>query len=574
MRYEKVSSEEKQVLTSSQREAVCLVVDKIKKLAALGALKKDLKVEGALKKDLKVEGKKLEALYEDIITSLSQETSEYKKLVTLAESGTKYDNILRKTDDIYRDFITYKEEGGTREDSKKKLESLGINIKEAAKIDTFNNGIDEKIHKNLYKLLESKAFSGNEDGIDLSKIQESFKNTRDNFHLKESYINRFATVAHKFPISSRIAAEVIDTFRLLKSAMPNWLGLIRFPLLPVLTIICAVPRFLYNVTLGNPGFAGLSFRRLDPKYKFMEFSPESTGNAPYPMETLKSVDKETKIIAMGAPVIKRDGEFQISKNFTNHLDIMGEKKFLYICFLEDKPEEIGLINAIIDGTTDKKNFKFMKLPPKEEIEHIVKDMEKAKENLSPHATKAKHFHNVIDNSKKYIIPDELKQVFEEIVNDELRNTEDTATAKALTKINLRLMNEAHKSYQPAEMCSVCKDGIDRGAINMEMFLKAFHDKDTNTHARAIMVAGRPMNKNVQQLNFFGNNEQDRGEELKNLKKGVSGPADQRNSASSQELNSDRSKTTGALTQKVKLMVDRQPKNPQRSMPGPGPTRGQ
>ena len=165
-----------------------------------------------------------------------------------------------------------------------------------------------------------------------------------------------------------------------------------------------------------------------------------------------------------------------------------------------------------------------------------------------------------------------KQVFEEIANDELSNTEDTA--KALTKINLRLMNKAHERYQPAEMCSVCKDGIDRGAINMEMFLKAFHDKDTNTHARAIMVAGRPMNKNVQQLNFFGNNEQDRGNELNLLKNSVSGPADQINSASSQELNSDRSNTTGELSQKVKSMVTNRPTNPQRSVPGPGPTRGQ
>jgi hypothetical protein len=152
------------------------------------------------------------------------------------------------------------------------------------------------------------------------------------------------------------------------------------------------------------------------------------------------------------------------------------------------------------GEEENNQFFFMQTPPKHAIESIIKQLQGKDIQAQKDEVKAM----ILKGTDNFFISDKIKLKFpNQNIDLMVAQVVDAAFKKfpddlfnVINDINAALTLEIHKAVSPANMCMVCKDGIDRGhafKLNLQKYL-GLNDL-IHKDVRAQVVAGRNINFN-------------------------------------------------------------------------------
>lgn len=295
-----------------------------------------------------------------------------------------------------------------------------------------------------------------------------------------------------------------------------WRNLIRLVIVGLVDLVNWVHLKVFSLAAW---FKSTGTQKYIPLIPYTNFSTLHCGNPPY-LSQLKITRKEgspTNVIEMGMPTIvslrnrPNEGFFKrlfsakcqcdVSQPFKDFIESQTEP-FLYVCLLQNdfRMFEVAHVNALKKYGDEDNQFFFMQTPPKHAIESIIKQLQGKSKEAQAEQVKAM----ILNGTDNFFISEKIKSKFANPPFD-LMVTQVVKAAfekfpndlfNVINEINAALTSEIHKAVSPANMCMVCKDGIDRGhafKLNLQKYLGL--NNPINMHVRAQVIAGRGMNFN-------------------------------------------------------------------------------
>lgn len=269
-------------------------------------------------------------------------------------------------------------------------------------------------------------------------------------------------------------------------------------------------------------FKSTDTQKYIPLIPYTNFSTLHCGNPPYlsQLKIKRENESPTNVIEMGMPTIvslrvrSNEGFFKrlfsakcqcdVSQPFKNFIAEQKEP-FLYVCLLQNdfRMFEVAHVEALKKyGEEENNQFFFMQTPPKHAIESIIKQLQGKDIQAQKDEVKAM----ILKGTDNFFISDKIKLKFpNQNIDLMVAQVVDAAFKKfpddlfnVINDINAALTLEIHKAVSPANMCMVCKDGIDRGhafKLNLQKYL-GLNDL-IHKDVRAQVVAGRNINFNAE-----------------------------------------------------------------------------
>ncbi|MBM4211369.1 MAG: hypothetical protein FJ186_02385 [Gammaproteobacteria bacterium] len=300
-----------------------------------------------------------------------------------------------------------------------------------------------------------------------------------------------------------------------------WRNLIRLVIVGLVDLVNWAHLKVFSLAAW---FKSTDTQKYIPLIPYTNFSTLDCGNPPYLSQlkiTRKSNDTPTNVIEMGMPTIvslrdrSNEGFFKrlfsakcqcdVSQLFKNFITGQSEP-FLYVCLLQNdfRMFEVAHVEALKKFGDDENNqFFFMQTPPKHAIESIIKQLQGKDNPAQEEQVKAM----ILNNTHNFFISEKIKLRFTntpfdsmvtQVVNEAFQKFPNDLF-NVINEINAALTSKIHKAVSPANMCMVCKDGIDRGhafKLNLQKYLRP-NDPPINMHVRAQVIAGRNINFNGQ-----------------------------------------------------------------------------
>lgn len=295
-----------------------------------------------------------------------------------------------------------------------------------------------------------------------------------------------------------------------------WRNLIRLVIVGLVDLVNWAHLKVFSLAAW---FKSTGTQKYIPLIPYTNFSTLHCGNPPY-LSQLKITRKEgspTNVIEMGMPTIvslrnrPNEGFFKrlfsakcqcdVSQPFKDFIESQTEP-FLYVCLLQNdfRMFEVAHVEALKKYGKEDNQFFFMQTPPKHAIESIIKQLQG--KNIQTQKDEVKAM--ILDGTDNFFISEKIKKKFrDQKFNLMVAKVIEEAFVKfpddlfnVINDINAALTSQIHKAVSPANMCMVCKDGIDRGhafKLNLQKYLGL---KDPiHKDVRAQVVAGRNINFN-------------------------------------------------------------------------------
>ena len=303
-----------------------------------------------------------------------------------------------------------------------------------------------------------------------------------------------------------------------------WRNLIRLVIVGLVDLVNWVHLKVFSLAAW---FKSTDTKNYIPLIPYTNFSTLHCGNPPY-LSQLKITRAEksptkaekspTNVIEMGMPTIvslrdrSNEGFFKrlfsakcqcdVSKPFKDFIAQQTEP-FLYVCLLQNdfRMFEVAHVEALKKyGEEENNQFFFMQTPPKHAIESIIKQLQG--KNIQTQKDEVKAM--ILDGTDNFFISEKIKEKFtDQEFNLMVAKVIEEAFDKfprdlfnVINDINAALTSQIHKAVSPANMCMVCKDGIDRGhafKLNLQKYLGL--NDPIHKDVRAQVVAGRNINFN-------------------------------------------------------------------------------
>lgn len=296
-----------------------------------------------------------------------------------------------------------------------------------------------------------------------------------------------------------------------------WRNLIRLVIVGLVDLVNWAHLKVFSLAAW---FKSTDTQKYIPLIPYTNFSTLHCGNPPYlsQLKIPREEDSPTNVIEMGMPTIvslrnrSNEGFFKrlfsakcqcdVSQPFKDFIKNQTEP-FLYVCLLQNdfRMFEVAHVEALKKYGEENEHFFFMQTPPKHAIESIIKQLQGNK-------TPAQQVINMIlSGTDNFFISEKIKSKFAnppfdsmvtQVVNEAFKKFPKDLF-NVINEINAALTSEIHKAVSPANMCMVCKDGIDRGhafKLNLQKYLRLNDPNDPiNMDVRAQVIAGRKINSN-------------------------------------------------------------------------------
>ena len=343
-------------------------------------------------------------------------------------------------------------------------------------------------------------------------IQQQQKRSRR----KELWFNQFASVAAGF---TSFTLTWQWAWHLGEQLMP------KTPLIRMMIAVVVLPlRFIQSSLLALTVPIIVRLMAYTNFIPILSYSTLANGNIPH--KATLSIEGTT-VISMGMPCITRPNTSDIGAQvlinplFEQHLQSIEPKSFLYVCLLENKIQEVKNIEALRNLEAKCQNYYFIQMPPHAEIMHIEKELLKSftVESLQSNMKKKvaeKMIRLILDNQSNYFISPKVKAAFgkdddfmmavEKLVYTaiSLVHFDQNNLPGLIHHINAKLTDTIRKTVKAKELCTVCKDGMDRGYAFQQNLAKSLNCSLGENSSRAAIVAGRPINNNVKTIEEYKN----------------------------------------------------------------------
>jgi hypothetical protein len=299
-----------------------------------------------------------------------------------------------------------------------------------------------------------------------------------------------------------------------------WRNLIRLVIVGLVDLVNWVHLKVFSLAAW---FKSTDTKNYIPLIPYTNFSTLHCGNPPYlsQLKIKRENESPTKVIEMGMPTIvslrvrSNEGFFKrlfsakcqcdVSQPFKGFIAKQTEP-FLYVCLLQNdfRMFEVAHVEALKKYGDEDNHFFFMQTPPKHAIESIIKQLQGKSKQAQVEQVKAM----ILNGTDNFFISAKIKSKIKlkfpnQNIDLMVAQVVDAAFKKfpddlfnVINDINAALTLKIHEAVSPANMCMVCKDGIDRGhafKLNLQKYLGP--NDPIHKDVRAQVVAGRNINFN-------------------------------------------------------------------------------